>query len=170
MDKENIAIVKGLDLPISTKHSIEICDFIRYKYINQAKKQLNLTLDKELAIPLRRFHKDRGHRKGKIGPGFFPQKATKEFLKLLKSLEANAQNKGLSIDNLYLQTAIANKASKVQRHGRRNRTAKRTHIELNAIEKIIERKKQEAKKVEPKVQKEKKEIKQKEKIPKEKPK
>ena len=62
MVQENSARVVGLDLPISTKQSIVICDFIRYKGVDMAKKELKLVLEKKLAIPLRRFHDSRGHR------------------------------------------------------------------------------------------------------------
>ena len=143
MDRDNHAIARGLDLPISTKHSIEICNFIRYKQISRAQKQLNLVLQKRLAIPLTRFHKDRGHRKGKIGPGFYPLKAAKEILALLKLLEANAQNKGLNSEILFLKTVKANKASRPIHHGRRRRSMKRTHIEMIAGEKELPIKKKE---------------------------
>ena len=92
-------------------------------------------MEKKLAIPLKRYHKDRGHRKGKIGPGFFPQKATKEIISLLNTLEANARNKGLNTETLFLKSAIANKASIPIRFGRRRRGTKRTHIEIIAEEK-----------------------------------
>ena len=135
MDKETTAKVIGLDLPISTKHSIEICDFIRHRPITKAKKYLELVLEKKEAIPLKRFHKDRGHRRGNIGPGFYPEKATKEIISLLKGLEANAQNKGLNTTNLIISKAIANKASRPYRYGRkRGLKAKRTHIEIEAKE------------------------------------
>ncbi|MEK6922407.1 MAG: 50S ribosomal protein L22 [Nanoarchaeota archaeon] len=135
MEEKNIAIARGFDLPISTKHSIEICDFIRNKSIFVAKKQLHMVLQKKLAIPLRRFHDNRGHRKGKIGPGFYPEKATNEIIKLLSTLEANVNNNGLSKENAYIFKAIANKASKPMHHGRMRRIfMKRTHIELVAKE------------------------------------
>ena len=136
MDNQYIAIVNGRNLSISTKHSIEICNFIRNKSLFRAKKQLNLVLENKLAIPLKKFHKDRGHRKGKIGPGFFPQKATKEIISLLNSLEANAQNKGLNTDSLYIKEIIANKASRPLHTGRKQRQLmKRTHIKIIGMEK-----------------------------------
>ena len=143
MDKNSLATARGLDLPISTKHSIEICNFIRYKQVNKAKKQLNLVLKKRLAIPLTRFHKDRGHRKGSIGPGFYPLKAAKEVLNLLNLLEANARNKGLNTEALFLKTIKANKASRPIRHGRRRRSMKRTHIEIIGSEKEVLRERKE---------------------------
>mgnify|MGYP001609022232 CR=1 FL=1 len=133
---ENEAKARGLNLPISTKHCIEICNFIRYKTVKKAKKDLNLALEKKIAIPLTRFHKDRGHKKGKIGPGFYPENAAKQIIKLLNLLEANAQNKGLNKEELFLKTLIVNKASTTRRFGRRNRSSKRTHIEMIAEEKI----------------------------------
>lgn len=130
-----IAKVKGTALPISTKHAIEICNFIRNKSIEKSKKQLGLVLEKKLAIPLKKFHKDRGHKKGKIGPGFYPQKATKHIIILLNSLEANAQNKGITTKSLILTKAIANKASTPVKYGRqRGIRAKRTHINFEAQE------------------------------------
>jgi len=152
MKDENIVKVRGLNLPISTKQSIEICNFIRGKTLNLARKQLNLVLENKLAIPLKRFHKDRGHRKGNIGPGFFPQKATKTIIKLLNTLEANAQDKGMGTETLYLKEVIANKASTPLHYGRRRRKMKRTHIEIKATEKesIKEIKKAEPKEKEPK--------------------
>ncbi len=152
---ENQVHINGRDLPISTKHSIEISKFIRHKTISWAKKQLNLVLDKKIAVPLKRFNKDRGHRKGKVGPGFYPQKATKEILKLLISLEGYAQNKGLDKENLYIKEIIPNKASTSYHYGRiRGIQTKSTHIKIIAAEKI-KKKQPEAKK--PKVQVEKKE-------------
>ncbi|MFH1592555.1 MAG: 50S ribosomal protein L22 [Candidatus Woesearchaeota archaeon] len=138
MVEENIAVVKGRDLPISTKHSIEICNFIRNKTINTAKKQLNLVLQKKLAIPARRFNDSRGHRKGKVGPGFYPEKATKEIIDLLSSLEANINNIGLISEGAYLCKVVANRASRPMHHGRqRRRVMKRTHIEFVAKEKKV---------------------------------
>ena len=86
MDKEIIARVVGLDLPISTKYTIEIADFIRYKNLQKAKKQLQFIINEEIALPLKRFHKDRGHRKGAgIAQGSYPKKVSKQVLCLLNS-------------------------------------------------------------------------------------
>lgn len=151
-----IAKAKGSSLPISTKHCIEICNFIRNKPISRIKKQLELVLEYKLAIPAKRFNKDRAHRKGKIAAGFYPQKATKHIITLLNSIEANAQNKGMNIKGLILTKAIANKASRPLKYGRRRgEEAKRTHIEFEAEELVKkEKKKPEVKKQEPKKTKE----------------
>ncbi len=134
---EKSAIARGLDLPISTKHTIEICNFIRYKTIDHAKKELNLVLQKKLVIPLKRFHKDRGHKKSN-GPGFYPKKATKEMINLLNLAEANAQHNGLG-SNLFLKKIVVNKASSPTHAGRKRGHMKRTHVEIEVEE--IENKK-----------------------------
>ena len=151
MDKANIATVKGLNLPISTKASIEICNYIRYKQLNRARNELNLVLEKKLAIPLKRFHKDRGHRES-IGPGFYPEKPTKEIIKLLNSIEANAQNKGLNTDSLILKKIIVNKASTPSHSGRNRGLMKRTHIEIEVHEAEPKTHRKETKPVKPKAE------------------
>ena len=157
MNEENTVRIFGKDLSISTKQTIEISNFIRNKSVQLAKRQLNLVLDKKLAIPLKRFNKDRGHKPGKIAAGFYPQKATKEIIKLLTSLEGYAAHKGLDKDNLFIQTIIPNKASTSYHHGRiRGIQTKATHIEIIAAEiKKKEEKKPEPKKEEKKPEKKK---------------
>ena len=134
-NKENMARALGLALSISFKQSVEICSFIRHKKISDAKEVLNKVIRHEKAIPFKRFNHNVGH-KTKIGVGRFPEKASKEILNLLNTVEANAQFKGLNTANLIIEHINANKASKVMRVGRkRGRQAKRTHIEIVVKEK-----------------------------------
>ena len=135
MTNENQAKVVGSNLPISTKHTIEISNFIRHMNIQQAKELLQRVIEKKQAIPFKRFNRDTGHRKGKIAAGRYPVSASKEILALLNSLESNAQDKGLNTNYLYLKTIIPNKASKTYHYGRQRGTKmKRTNIELIAEE------------------------------------
>ncbi len=131
LDEKEIAKASGTSLPVSTKQSIEICNFIRNKKLEKAKAILERVIEKKEAIPFKRFGSDTGHKKGAIGAGRYPQKTAKEILKLLNSVEANAQIKGLNPDDLKIIQLIANKASAPWRFGRkRRRKAKRTHIEI----------------------------------------
>jgi len=135
MDKENIAKVVGKDLPISTKLSVEICNFIRYKELRKAKYLLQEIIDEKKALPMKRFNMDLGHKPGNIAGGSYPKKATKYFLDLMDALEKNAENKGLNTESLKINFATANKGPKQWHYGRkRRRVAKRTHIELRVIE------------------------------------
>ncbi len=131
LDEKEIAKASGMSLPISTKQSIEVCNFIRNKTLEKAKAILERVLEKKEAIPFKRFGSDTGHKKGPIGAGRYPQKTVKEILKILNSVESNAQVKGLNTDDLKIITIIANKASTPWRFGRkRRRKSKRTHIEI----------------------------------------
>ena len=139
-NKETMAKSLGRSLPISTKQSIEICNFLRNKTILKAKKQLNLVINKKLAIPFKRFNKDIAHRKGKIAAGKFPEKASQHFLKLIESAEKNAQNKNLDTTNLLIKHICAHKASTPWHFGRyRRRKMKRTHLEI-VVEEIRQKK------------------------------
>ncbi len=151
--EEHEAKTVGRNLAISTKQAIEIANHIRGKNLLKVKEILTRVIAKKQAVPYRRFNMDTGHRKGKVGPGRYPIKASKEILMLLESLEANAQNKGLDVEAMYIKTIIPNKGPTSWHYGRhRRRQAKRTHLEIIAEEKEEEKKKrkQETKKEKPK--------------------
>ncbi len=136
--EENIAKVHGRFLSISTKQAIEVCNFIRGRKINDAINLLERVIKKDVAVPFRRFNKDMGHKR-KIGAGRYPKKTSKEIIKLLDSLNANAQFKGLNTSNLIIKKICANKASTAWHYGRKmRRKMKRTNIDLIAEEKKIE--------------------------------
>ena len=81
-------------------------------------------------IPYSKFNRGIGHRK-KTGPGRFPVKASTHVLKLLKSVKANARQKGLDVNNLRIKAAIAKQGPHTPKYGRhRGRSAKRTHLEI----------------------------------------
>ncbi|PLW80263.1 50S ribosomal protein L22 [Candidatus Woesearchaeota archaeon] len=130
-DEKSMARALGKDLSISTKVSIEMCKYLRNKSTKRAKQILSRVLEKKEAIPFTRFNWDMGHKPGDMGPGRYPQKASEELLALIKSVEANASSKGLSVDNLVISHLVAQKASRPWHYGRqRRRQMKRTHIEI----------------------------------------
>lgn len=138
IEKKELAIINGLDLPISTKHSIYICDFIRGKRIDESVYLLEQVLSKKIFLPMRGEIPHRS--KGQIGR--YPEKATKAFIKLLKSLNANCQVNG--IENPYISRAVPNQASRpYKRFG--SQRFKRTHVFLEAREKIEKANKEEKK-------------------------
>ncbi|MEK6904447.1 MAG: 50S ribosomal protein L22 [Nanoarchaeota archaeon] len=141
-ESQKTAEVHGKDLPVSTKQSIEIASFIRNRSVNKAISLLSQVLEKKIAVPFRRFKRDIGHKPGKTGPGRYPQKASETMISLLKSLVANGQNKGMDTNSLIIRTIMANKASRPFRYGRKRRIqARRTHIDIIAVErKYIEKK------------------------------
>lgn len=141
--KKTEAVVRGVDLRISKKHSMEIIRFIKGRTIEKALKILEKVLQKKQAIPFKGY--EIPHRKGKgISEGRYPRNASREFLKLLKSLRANA-----SVVNVDLSKAVlfgkANDASRPFKRGGSQRF-KRVHIELWIRE--IAREKEVKKKIE----------------------
>ena len=139
-DKENMARAIGRSLPISFKFGVEICNFIRNKSVNDAKKALSDAIEHDHAIPFRRFNTNLGHKR-KIGPGRYPEKAAMAILDLINSAEANAQFKGLNTSKLIITHIITNKGPKVMHAGRkRSRKAKRINVEIVVQEKILDKK------------------------------
>lgn len=127
---ENTAIVMGKGLPISTRHSVEICNFIKNRTTEESKKLLEGVIAGRIAVPFKRYNKNVGHRKGKIASGRYPKNASESVLKLVKSVEANAKHQGMNLP-LIIEEAIANKAVRSWHHGRIRRIkTKRTHIKL----------------------------------------
>jgi large subunit ribosomal protein L22 len=134
-DKENMARAIGRALPISFKHSLEICNFVRNKNVKYAKDFLNEVINEGQAVPFKRFNSDVGHKKN-MAAGRYPKKASTEILNLISHVEANAQFKGLNTANLKITHINANKASKVTHFGRkRSRESKRTSVEIVVQEK-----------------------------------
>ena len=129
--KKNEAKVNGRSLPISTKHSVALCNFIRNKDIDLAINLLNEVVQMKKPVPMKG---EIPHKKG-IMSGRYPVKASKEFIKLLNSLKANALYNEIELEKLKL-FCKANTASRPYRRFGRTRF-KRSHIELKLIPKTI---------------------------------
>jgi len=122
--KKTEAKVDATSLHISTKHSVAICNYIRGKNVDKAISILGEAQAYKKAIPMRG---EIPHRKG-IMSGRFIIKAAGEFIKLLKSLKANAITNELELEK-YVIFAKSNVASRpYRRHGQGK--AKRTHVTL----------------------------------------
>lgn len=126
----DMAKASNSSAPISTKVAIEISNHLRGMNTKKAKLFLEKVLKKEAAVPYKRFTEGAGHKPGKVGPGKYPQKASEEFLNLIKTAENNAENQGLS-DDLIIKHLVANKAGNNFRYGRKaRRKFKRTHLQI----------------------------------------
>lgn len=101
-DKTKTARAIGTSLKISPKHAIELSREIRGKDLEHAKTYLEEVIGMSRPVPFKRFNKKVGHRKGLSGwpSGRYPVKAAAQILKILKNAEANAEYKGLDIENL----------------------------------------------------------------------
>lgn len=120
----------GINLPISTKKSVEICNAIRGKPLTKAKKILQDAADMKIPIPMKIYNDNTGHKAG-MAAGRFAVNACSEIMLILESAEANAQSKGLNTSNLVVRHVSAQLGPKTWHNGRqRRREAKRTHIEV----------------------------------------
>ncbi|PIN73442.1 50S ribosomal protein L22 [Candidatus Woesearchaeota archaeon CG10_big_fil_rev_8_21_14_0_10_45_16] len=129
INPEHCASARSRDVPISTKHSVELSNYLRYHSVAFAKDFLEDVVALKKAVPFNRYRKDVGHKPG-MAAGRFPQKAAKEFLKLIKGVEANAQSKGLNAGSLKIVKLLANKASVPFSGGRQRHATKRSHLEV----------------------------------------
>lgn len=131
--EEHLAKASAQSLPLSTKHCIEVCRYLKYKNTLQAKKILTEVIALKKVVPFKRFKHNIGHKPG-LAAGRFPQKAARQILRLIKSAEANAQFKGLNTSCLKITKLLANRAA-IPLTGRRHRTStKRTNLEIEVRE------------------------------------
>jgi len=133
--KDHFATAKSVNLPISTKQSVEIASFIRMKLLHKAKMLLQEVVEHKKAVPYKRYNRDTGHKPGKIAAGRYPEKAISHFLQLLNTVGANAEDKGLDSKNLIITEVKANKGTQQWHQGRqRRRRMKNTHIFVKVME------------------------------------
>ncbi len=126
--KKTDAVVNARNLPISTKYAVAICNYIRGKNIDKAILMLEEVEKFKKPVPMRG---EIPHRKGKIMSGRYPIKAVREFIKVLKSLKANATVNELELEK-YVIFCKANVAPRPYKRFGRARF-KRTHVTLKLI-------------------------------------
>ena len=138
IDAEKMAKASGRELRVSHKHAREVCRTIKGMKLDQAKTYLRQVILKKKPVPFRRFNKHVGHRHGleKAFSGRYPVKTATEILRILEGAEANAEYKGLDLDNLRIVHASAYPGMKIKRFIQRafGRSSPRfntlTHVEL----------------------------------------
>lgn len=116
-DMMKTSSARATDARISPKHSFVICNEIRGKRLENAKKILESMIAKKISL------------KGK-----YYTNASKKILELLESANANAAFSGLAVENLFVKIARADKGYKFirpkSRARFRGRRAKVTNIEI----------------------------------------
>lgn len=141
---KNIAKVMAKNKHVSLKYSNELCRQIRGKPIAKAEAFIERIMKKQQFLPLTRYNKKVGHRKGSsmsgVKAGRYPENACRVFLELLAQLRANADFKGLDANKLVIVHAFTSQGfSRItfQSRGRiagKRRKEKSTHIEIVARE------------------------------------
>ncbi len=131
------------EIDISHKHATEVCAAIRGLYLNKAKEYLENVVALKQPVPYRQHKNEVAHRSElqDFPAGRYPVKASREFLRLLDNLEANAEYKGMDLDRLAIIHASSYPGVKIKRFQQRafgRNSAKYdtlVHIELVGMEK-----------------------------------
>ncbi|MEM5834376.1 MAG: uL22 family ribosomal protein [Candidatus Aenigmatarchaeota archaeon] len=105
------------DARVSLEHCVIICRELKNKKVGEAKKFLEMLIDKKISLN-----------------GKYYTKAAKQILEILKSAEANAKVKNLNQEKLFIKVAKADKGRVFirpkSRWRFRGRKAKVTRIEI----------------------------------------
>lgn len=86
------AVAKETNAKVSLKHSLVICKEIRGKRVEKARKLLEDLVNKKRSVQ-----------------GKYYTKTSKKFLDILKAAVANAKQKNLTVEKLFIKNATANK-------------------------------------------------------------
>ena len=94
----------------SFKDLSAVCDSIRYKNVDKALDSLDAVANGEMPILYRKYNTHMGSRHQLHGKkGRFPEKCAALVRKVLVNAKANAGNKGMAAEDLYVVHASANK-------------------------------------------------------------
>ncbi|MCR4368429.1 MAG: 50S ribosomal protein L22 [archaeon] len=126
--------------PISLKYTNEIISNIKKGTVEKALGWLHRIENEEEFLPLRKYNKKVGHRKGE-SKGFsiigrWPKRTVVVIIELLESVKANADYKGLDSENLFITHMFASQGfhkNSNQSQGRiagKRRKRKSTHVEI----------------------------------------
>jgi large subunit ribosomal protein L22 len=143
-DVDRIAKASGRDLRIKPKHAREICQVIRGKPLEQAKRYLEDVIKMNRSVPFRRHKKKQAHRKDlkefKWYAGRYPVKAAARIYEILTAVESNAEYRGLDVDLCRIIHAATHRGRIIKRfieraHGRSSPKYKHlSHVEIAVYE------------------------------------
>ncbi len=140
-DPETTAKAMLRDRPISIKHSKAIARAIKGMTVAEAVSYLDEVIEGERSVPFKQHNSGMGHRSDIDGwdAGRYPEKASKDFLKLLENASNNADEQGFDGDEMEILHVAAHKVG--ERQGRKPRAFGRAdpwNTTLCDVELIIE--------------------------------
>jgi large subunit ribosomal protein L22 len=106
------------EVDLSPKEAREVCAAIRGLPLDRARSILRDVADMRMPVPFRRYNKKIGHKSQLQGfyAGRYPVKVARSVLKLLDSLEANAEFRGLDPGRLKLVHVAAYPGRRLKRY------------------------------------------------------
>lgn len=130
--------------PISTKYATEMAREIKGKNLRWAEKFAMDIAEMKRHLPLRKYRKKMGHRRGaavsSTKSGRYPIKVAKKFSEMFSLVKANADYRGLDSENLIITGVFVSDGfgrTSHQPQGRisgKIRTKKSTHMEIVVVE------------------------------------
>jgi large subunit ribosomal protein L22 len=120
-DPETTAKAMLRDRPISLKHSKAIAREIKGTTVADAEAYLDRVIDGEQSVPFRQHNSGVGHRSDIDGwdAGRYPEKASKDFKKLLENARNNADEQGFDGSSMTIKHVAPHKVG--ERQGRKPR-------------------------------------------------
>ncbi|MCL4420771.1 MAG: 50S ribosomal protein L22 [Candidatus Thermoplasmatota archaeon] len=100
---------------ISLKDAVNVAHFLRGMNLQVAKDTLDLVIEKKKPVPYFRYLDSVSHKKA-VGPGRYPVKTARAFMKLLANVESNAEFNGLNTDNLKIVHVAASKGRMIKKY------------------------------------------------------
>ena len=125
---------------MSNKHSKEVARELKGRTVSEAQDYLQDVIDKTQSVPFKSHNAGAGHRSDIDGwdAGRYPEKAAKDFLKLLENVRNNANEQGFDGEEMVIKHVAPHKVG--ERPGRNPRAAGATkwNTTLADVELIIE--------------------------------
>jgi large subunit ribosomal protein L22 len=100
---------------VSLKDAVNVAHFLRGLNLQVAKDTLDLVIEKKKPVPYFRYLDSVSHKKA-VGPGRYPIKTARAFMKLLANVESNAEFNGLNTDNLKIVHVAASKGRMIKKY------------------------------------------------------
>ncbi|GGL26357.1 50S ribosomal protein L22 [Halarchaeum sp. CBA1220] len=118
VDADPETTAKGMlrERPISLKHSKAIAREIKGETVADAEEYLEAVLNEERSVPFKQHNTGVGHRSDIDGwdAGRYPEKATKDFQKLLTNVSNNAEQQGFEPESMVIAHVAAHKVGESQ--------------------------------------------------------
>jgi large subunit ribosomal protein L22 len=110
-DPETTAKAMLRERQISLKHSKAISKAIKGRTVAEAEAYLDDVIEGEQSVPFKQHNSGVGHRSDIDGwdAGRFPEKASKDFLKLLTNAKNNADHQGFDGESMVIDHIAAHK-------------------------------------------------------------
>jgi large subunit ribosomal protein L22 len=120
-DPDTTAKAMLRDRSVSLKHSKAVARAIKGRTVADAEEYLHAVIDGERSVPFKQHNSGMGHRSDIDGwdAGRYPEKASKEFLKLLENAKNNATEQGFEGETMEIMHVAAHKVG--ERPGRKPR-------------------------------------------------